>query len=111
MTEQNEREIAKEKAWNIDHHRFLDNEGIPYDAGFNAGYAAGQPQWIAVSERLPKEPGPYLFEQIGGDNMFDVLYLGLNTISDKADYLRSHYVAWQPIQHYTKSDNTEVSDD
>jgi len=71
-----------------------------FDTGFDTGYAAREDAWVAVSDRLPSEPGPHIFKQIGDDDMYDCLYLGLNTISDKAEYLKSHYVAWMPIPKY-----------
>jgi len=71
MTEPNEREAARAKYVAEIHIEPLTyNEVDIFDSGFDAGYAAGQPQWIAVSERLPEQGKPVLWFIKLGDDLF-----------------------------------------
>jgi len=125
MTEQNEREAAAVRGQSIIDvintvpANTADEERVRMLAanlGYEYGYRAGQPQWIAVSERFPSESGYYLVTVNGvvwmafcakrDDGSF--CWIDVNPDNNKGGL---DVIAWMPLPSpYTESDNTEVSD-
>lgn len=96
---------------------------------WKAGYAAGQPQWIVASERLPDIGGEYIVAYDPEDGETPPIIETVAEYCFKSHGINEKYeagkwyhigsralpfgdiIAWMPIPSYTESDNTEVSDE
>jgi hypothetical protein len=114
-----EKEKAKAEAvedfrFDCDIDRHNSSAEFCFEKGFDFGYAAAQPQWIAIHSEadLPKEDGRYLWKVRAGEpsnvraQWFDPQGFNMLNGSAKA-YFISEYEAWMPIPDYTSPEGED----
>lgn len=60
-------------------------------------HACDGDHWISTTVDIPRTPGSYLFRHIEDDELYVVLYVGLNTHVDRGNYIVNHFSEWMPV--------------